>query len=404
MAHSNLSRTINRIILGLGFLGILVTVHLGIQQSRGFDMGCLGFSTSAAVEATFDCSAVVASGAGTFLGLSNVVWGLLFYLTVAVVSAFILVSPAARAAVMNKVRAGVIGAGLLYSAYLVYLQFAVIGELCALCMISAGIVGTLALLQGYLFVGPGVAMPQNESKKMKEYRFIGAVAGVITLLVIADLAYFNSLEPARAATPDAAVTAPAPQTAAHQTQGMACSFADDPPPMENYESILTVTDPFKGNPDASVTVIEFFDPNCPHCKTQHQVTNMLIEEYGDDARFFYKPVPLWQFSVIQIDALYAAAQEGKFDEMLDGQFDRQRQGGLSMDVLKEIAREIGMDAEQMEQRIERGIYRNTTMQQREIASQIGLRGVPAVYINGRMVEGRSRTYACLSQLIEEAGV
>lgn len=405
MTRSNLSHTLNRVLLGLGLLGILVTVHLGIQQSRGFDMGCLGFGAPAAVEATFDCAAVVQTTSGTFLGLSNIAWGLMFYFSIVVLSAVVLLTAGSRRHVFDRVRAGAILAGLAYSAYLVYMQFAVIGEYCALCMISAGIVGLLAITQGYLIFGSAAdrPAPTSEKPRMKEYRFIGVATAIVAFLIVVDLAYFNSIEPARAAAPaDAALTTPGSQAAAHQRAEAACRFDDSRPAIENYDAILGVTDPFKGNPDAQVTFIEFFDPNCPHCKTQHEVTNMLLEDYGDRVRFFFKAVPLWQFSVVQIEALYAAAQDGKFAEMLEGQFARQRQGGLSMDVLKEIAREIGMDPNQLEQRIDRGIYRDTVMQQRQIASQVGLTGVPAVFINGRMVESRSRTYACLSELLEDA--
>jgi protein-disulfide isomerase/uncharacterized membrane protein len=399
------NHVLNRIILGVALFGVLVIVHLGIQQSRGFDMGCLGFTTSAAVEATFDCSAVVRSTGGTLLGFSNVAWGMLFYLVVSAMSIAILLDAAGRGRTLEKFRAAVIGGGLLYSAFLVYQQVFVIRGLCALCLISAAVVGLLTILAVLQIVRMrGRSAHQDpQVSSMKEFRFIGVAVALVAVLSIADVMYFNSIEPARAATTGTtSPSAPGSQAAAHDVPPAACGFSDEVAPIQNYDAILGVTDPMEGNPDASVTFIEFFDPNCPHCRTQHEVTKMLIEDFGDQVRFFFKPVPLWPFSVAQIEALYAAAQDGKFNEMLGGQFDRQRQGGLAMSDLREIATQIGMDANQLEQRIERGLYRNTTMQQREIAASLGLRGVPAVFINGRMVEGRSRTVACLRELLEDA--
>jgi protein-disulfide isomerase/uncharacterized membrane protein len=402
MARGNTALVVNRIILGLAFLGVLVIVHLGIQQSRGFDMGCLGFSAPGAVEASFDCSTVVQSGAGSFLGISNVIWGLVFYLTVVALSALVLLNTG-RQQLMDRLRAAVVGAGFLYSAYLVYLQFAVIGELCALCLISAGIVALLAAFQLYLMLGVRNARPIHSNGPVsmkKEFRLIGAMAVVVAVLAVADIAYFRSIEPAQAATADSQT--PGSRAAVHDPVDQACRYDESRPAIENHDAILAVTDPFAGNPDASVTMIEFFDPNCPHCKTQHQVTKMLVEDFGDRVRFFFKPIPLWPFSVPQIDALYAASQDGKFEDMLSGQFDRQRQGGLDMADLKEIAGDIGMDPNQLEQRIERGIFRSATMGGRQIASDVGLTGVPAVFINGRLVESRSRTPACLAELLEDA--
>ena len=37
--------------------------------------------------------------------------------------------------------------------------------------------------------------------------------------------------------------------------------------------------PVLGNPDALITVVEFFDYSCPHCATYRQVTNDFIRQY-----------------------------------------------------------------------------------------------------------------------------
>ena len=69
---------IDRILFVLAILGVLTTVHLWIQQGRGFDQGCWGFNPPSAEEAaTFNCEAVVYSDAGKLFGLSNVYWGML---------------------------------------------------------------------------------------------------------------------------------------------------------------------------------------------------------------------------------------------------------------------------------------------------------------------------------------
>src|SRR6056297_1024604 len=105
----------NRALLGLSLLGLLVVTHLYIQQGRGFDRGCFGFSAPATAEATFNCSAVVSSGAGTFLGVSNVYWGFGFFGLVALLSVGLLVANRSLRAPLNGARSALLSGGLLYA-------------------------------------------------------------------------------------------------------------------------------------------------------------------------------------------------------------------------------------------------------------------------------------------------
>lgn len=398
---------LERVLLALGALGILVVVHLGIQQSRGFDQGCLGFLAPGGVEAAFDCGAVLQSGAGTFLGLSNTLWGLLFYGGIVGATLLGTLLGGRQGQVVRKARAGMLAAGLAYSAYLVYYQFAVIDALCALCLTSAGIVLLLGIIQGVLLTRErrapvqATAPTQFAFVPMKELRYAVVLGLALVILVGADFAYFNRLSPKQAL---ATVSGTRPAVQSQPSLSADCSFDATKQPVTNYRELLGVHDPSVGDPQADVTVMEFFDPNCPHCKTMHSVMEEVIAEYGDQAHFVYKPVALWQYSVPQIEALYAADQEGKFEEMLEKQFEYQKQGGLSMEELRQIAGEIGMEPGDLQQRIERGIYRSTVMEQRQMASDIGLSGVPTVLVNGRFVDSRSKTAECMALFIEEAAV
>ncbi len=146
---------LDRTLFVLALLGVLLVIHLWMQQERGFDQGCFGFNTEyeQARQATFDCEAVTQSDAGSFLGLSNVVWGLAFYLTVALLGAGVALLPA-RTALLKKIRGVVIVLGFLYAIWLVNVQFNVLGDLCALCLISAGITTLLFLTLALDFFQP----------------------------------------------------------------------------------------------------------------------------------------------------------------------------------------------------------------------------------------------------------
>lgn len=167
-----------------------------------------------------------------------------------------------------------------------------------------------------------------------------------------------------------------------------------------HAELVSFGDPIEGNIEASVTVVEFLDPNCAHCRAQHPIMKDVIATHGEQARFVMRPFALWRHSLDQIEALHAAAQEGLFMEMLDAQFRRQKSSGLSIDELKEIATEIGMDADALGNALAADRYLNLTLMHRKQGEETGLGGVPAIMINGRFVSDRSPD--CLRQLIEEA--
>ncbi len=376
-------------------LGFLVVVHLWIQQGRGFDRGCLGFTTSEAFEASFDCETVVESGAGTLFGISNAVLGGIFYVLVAALTFIAGLRGTNEVRGLKLARLVLVGVGFLYSAWLVYYQANSLGGYCALCLISAGIVTILFALHLFDLFKQGPRPARGELASMKKPVSIYAGLAVLTIVLAgADLIYFRSL-PERAIASNETPAVPAGDA---QDQ---CIYSPEHQPVSDWQDFVTFSDPVRGNPEAPVTVITFFDPNCPHCKTLHPIVERVIESHGDQARFIFKPFPLWQHSVIQVQALYAAAQEGKFFEMMDRQFELQRQQGLSFDLLKEIAVDIGMDAEAMEARIGAGLYNGMINSVRERGIEAGIRGMPTVLINGKFVAGVSRSEPCLGELIEQ---
>lgn len=394
---------IDQVLFILAILGVMVTVHLWIQQGRGFDQGCWGFNPPQGGTETFNCSAVVNSDAGELLGISNVYWGMFFYLLLAALSfAIIRVGPE-MVATLKKLRGVMIGAGFVYSMQLVNYQFNSIGELCALCLTSAGI-ATLLFIVTLVDLATTKKAGDAKAERAAASKLYLGIAGVALVLIVADLVYFNNLEPAAAtAAAPAAIASNPTALASNGLQGNTdevCFYAESPAPVKDFESLLSSFDPTVGAEDAKVIVAEYFDPNCPHCQSLHPVMKQVIEKYKDTIRFHYKPNPLRNQNVLQIEALYIAKEQGKFSEMLDAQMALKETRGLSIDRVRALAEEIGMDVSMLNTRLRSGLYRNVIIEQSRKASEIGLNTVPAILINGRFVG--SRSMECLSQFIEEA--
>ncbi|MDH3520066.1 MAG: thioredoxin domain-containing protein [Myxococcales bacterium] len=396
---TTLRPNIDTAVFLLGLLGVLVVVHLWIQSGRGFDRGCFGFAEPARVEAASECETVIGSDAGTLFGVSNVIWGGFFYLGLTGLSLALATSPKRRLGTLKRLRALAIAFGFAYSLYLSYVQIFEIGELCKLCLLSASVVALLFMLQVLDFATePGTSGAQEASRSpRRSWVYIGCVAAAAIVATV-DVAYFRSLPESDSARDEA--SARHPEAGADLVDR--CGYDRKRPRVENYRDLVDFADPSMGNPDAPVLVIEFFDLNCPHCKALQPVMREVVAANGGAARFVLRPFVLGQQSFVQTEALLAAAQQNRYFEMLEAQLERQKRGGLSLDELRAIATEIGMDAEAMAGQIREGSFRQAILRQREAARAAGVTSVPAVMINGRWVSPFSRNAACLTQLIAEA--
>ena len=384
---------LDRTLLALALLGVLVIVHLSIQQERGFDRGCLGVPTLEAVESTFDCATVVNSGGGTFLGLSNIVWGLGFYGTVAALTFGRLAAGPSRRSGLAAARTVVLTGGVAYSAYLVHLQVNVLGTLCALCLASAVVATLLFVIQCVaLFYHSSVSSMTARSRK-RELALFSYLVALVVVLAGADLTYFASLDDAEAPPPSREAV-----TATGDAPSAACRLDTQKGAVSDWRSLVDMQDPMGGTPGAPVTIIEYFDPNCPHCADFHEIMKSLEKEHGESVRFVYKPFPLRASSLPEVMALYVAAQEGKFIPMLEAQY--ANQGPISERDLQRMANEIGMDAEVLMSKIDNQAYREYILKQRKRAVSIGVNSTPTVLVNGHFVA--SRTQACMSQFVEQA--
>ena len=384
-----------RTLFGFSLLGMLVVVHLALQEQRGFDRGCLGLADGG-MASSFDCAAVVGSEAGMFLGLSNVVWGFAFYVAMAVLTFLVVRASRIERPSVAKLRAGLVGTGLLYTAYLMYVQFVQLDAFCALCLTSAGIVTTMAgvIALPVLFSSSSSSSAMSDTARRSEYKLLGALVAAALLFAGADVAYFTQTAPAS--------HLPASFASADADVPEECRFDADKQPVQNWQGLVRDDDPVQGNPDAPVTIIEFFDPNCPHCATMHDVMEVVKAQNGDRARFVPKPFPLWEYSIPQVQALYAAAEAGKFHEMLALQYDNQQRGGLSEAQLRTLAERIDMDPDIISTHLEEDRHRQRIMYQRQQGVAAGVSSTPSVLINGHFVAPNSRSPECFNAFISAA--
>jgi protein-disulfide isomerase/uncharacterized membrane protein len=433
-ASEDRARLLNRLIFGVALFGLLITVHLWIQSERGFSHGCFGLDDPADV-GVVECSAVVQSSAGKLFGISNIVYGFFFFGAIAALSFASILSRASRIGSLRRASLIVASLGIAYALYLFSYQVFVLGQFCKLCLTTGFTTAVIFLLHALEWAGKAV-MKLDLAALVREVGLFILMLFVAAMLLVAEVFFLNkigTMEYGAASSGQAAMTSPSqadvrqpssrtqdpPEQAAAQAgneeageseidpEALAarldqmCRFDPGMPVIQDVSRLVSSA-PYVGDDTASVSLIEFFDPNCPHCKDLHDETAAIMSRLGGKAKLYFMPYPIWPYSFPQVEALYQAADEGLFHQMLEQQMRRQKRGGLSVDELTEIAGSIGMDTDRFRRDLNSGKHRTRVNRERAQIGRLGISGVPKMAVQDRFLVGRSVNPVCIEHLVNRA--
>jgi Na+/H+ antiporter NhaA len=147
-------------------------------------------------------------------------------------------------------------------------------------------------------------------------------------------------------------------------------------------------DHIRGPADASVTVVEYGDFECPYCgKAEPSVRASLISDA--DVRFVWRHLPLTdvhQHAQMAAEAAEAAAAQGAFWAMHDQLL--AHQDDLTGQDLVQYAKELGLDTEQFHADVKHHVYSAQIAQDVDSADLSGVSGTPTFFINGQRHYGR----------------
>ena len=150
-------------------------------------------------------------------------------------------------------------------------------------------------------------------------------------------------------------------------------------------------DPFKGNADAPVTIVEFSDFQCPFCgRFYEQTLPSIIENYVDTGKvkFVYRDLPLDSIHPnarpVHI-AAECADEQGKFWEYHDILFDKQVewQRLSSSDLqstLTQYGSDLGLESASFEACLESDVIADEVNKDTLDAARYGATGTPAFFI------------------------
>lgn len=144
-------------------------------------------------------------------------------------------------------------------------------------------------------------------------------------------------------------------------------------------------DPFIGNPDASVTIVEFFDYQCPYCKRMAQDLVGIAAE-DPDVKIVFKEFPVFgRESTLAARAALASARQGKYAEFhlaIMGM-----RGAPSENAIFRVASRLGLDLERLRRDMQSPSIETQIQTNLQLARRVGVRGTPAFIIGDQLIPG-----------------
>ncbi|MGH7792946.1 MAG: DsbA family protein, partial [Thermodesulfobacteriota bacterium] len=166
------------------------------------------------------------------------------------------------------------------------------------------------------------------------------------------------------------------------------------PPSEPSEVRVSIDDdPIKGDPKASLTIIEFSDYQCPFCRRFHQeVLPAIQNEYISKGivRYVFRDYPLafHQQALPAALAANCAGEQEKYWEMNDFLFENPTK--LDIASILSSAKSLGLNYDEFEKCVDGKKYEAEIQKDMEDAKKYGVSGTPSFFI-GKTEEGKEMT-------------
>lgn len=168
---------------------------------------------------------------------------------------------------------------------------------------------------------------------------------------------------------------------------------------ESDRFALVDDDPYLGDKDAPIVIVEFSDFLCSFCKRHFDQTfTPLLENYGEHIRYVYRDFArLTPESAPAAAAAQCAFAQGKFWEFHAAFFENQSE--LGYDFYLQTAEEHELDIEEYTACLDEGRYIDEVDIDGFDGQIAGVRGTPGFFINGRHLSG-AQPYSIFERMIQ----
>jgi len=146
---------------------------------------------------------------------------------------------------------------------------------------------------------------------------------------------------------------------------------------------VTDTDHYRGNNDATVTVVEYSDLQCPYCTKFQATAKTILDKYGNQVKWVYRHFPLSGHPDAQklAEGAECAAEQGgteAFWKYVDNVF----ASGTTTDGIPALAKQIGLNDAAIKTCLDSGKYASRVQSDLDAGALAGVNGTPSSFILG----------------------
>jgi len=171
--------------------------------------------------------------------------------------------------------------------------------------------------------------------------------------------------------------------------------------MSTLKLAVNSGDHHQGNLNAAITLVEYGDFECPHCRRAHPFVKRLLKEKSKELHFVFRNFPLQEshpHAYVSAISAEAAGKQGKFWEMHDLIFENQDK--LNTHFLLSLAEGLGLDLIQFAKDSKSEEVQNKIEKDFESGIRSGVNGTPTFFLNGSPVLTYDETYESLLDAIQ----
>jgi len=173
----------------------------------------------------------------------------------------------------------------------------------------------------------------------------------------------------------------------------------------DFKEIVEGGAAFKGNKNASVTIVEFSEYECPFCKHYVDETyGQILEEYGDDIYYVFRdyPLPFHKHAQETAEAARCAGDQNSYwpiHDMLFEERDEWVEETKITTILVDYAKNLGLNTQTFNSCLSSGKYTQAVEDDLALGNKVGVSGTPSFFINGVMLVG-AQPFESFKTLIE----
>ena len=188
------------------------------------------------------------------------------------------------------------------------------------------------------------------------------------------------------------------------TAGRSAGTTEELPPLSVAQTTGIAADPGAGvaigPDDAVVTIYDFSDYLCPHCRDFNAMVGKLLRRNyavpGGPLRWVSYEFPLGDRSFPATVAAHCAEEQGRYWEMHDMLYAKVESWASETNPtgkFVDIAKEIGLDGGDFRACVERREGVSRIIASKQYGVELGVTGTPTIFVNGQPVPRTNQFYS-----------